>query len=148
MIGSRKIWEIIISQAHSILAHLGAQKTIYYLKDNVWWPGLTADVKAFCTSCNLCVKSKSNTHTPFSLLHTLLVPDVPWEIIGINFVGLLPESHTRTGSFDMICVIIDHFTCMVHLVPTIQTYRTHDIAEVLFKHVYKLHGLPHGIVSD
>ncbi|KZT21631.1 hypothetical protein NEOLEDRAFT_1021658, partial [Neolentinus lepideus HHB14362 ss-1] len=37
LIGSRKAREIIISHAHSILAHLGSRKTLYYLKDNVWW---------------------------------------------------------------------------------------------------------------
>ncbi|KZP07978.1 hypothetical protein FIBSPDRAFT_687948, partial [Athelia psychrophila] len=36
-IGDRRAREIIISQAHSILAHLGPRKTIVYLRDNVWW---------------------------------------------------------------------------------------------------------------
>ncbi|KZT26150.1 hypothetical protein NEOLEDRAFT_1048312, partial [Neolentinus lepideus HHB14362 ss-1] len=36
-IGSRKAREILISHAHSILAHLGAKKTLYYLKTVVWW---------------------------------------------------------------------------------------------------------------
>ncbi|PBK80777.1 hypothetical protein ARMGADRAFT_860420, partial [Armillaria gallica] len=29
--------EIIISEAHSILAHLGASKTLDYLHQSVWW---------------------------------------------------------------------------------------------------------------
>ena len=37
---------------------------------------------------------------------------------------------------------------MVHLVPTVQTYRAHEIADVIFDNVYKLHGLPRHIVSD
>ncbi|KZP03060.1 hypothetical protein FIBSPDRAFT_693929, partial [Athelia psychrophila] len=37
LIGKRRAREIIISQAHSILAHLGPRKTIVYLRDNVWW---------------------------------------------------------------------------------------------------------------
>ncbi|KAF8586639.1 hypothetical protein K439DRAFT_1304471, partial [Ramaria rubella] len=36
-IGHRHIREIIISHAHSILAHLGVRKTLHYLRDNVWW---------------------------------------------------------------------------------------------------------------
>ncbi|KLO03868.1 hypothetical protein SCHPADRAFT_810880, partial [Schizopora paradoxa] len=36
-IGSRKLREILISHAHSILAHLGARKTSVYLRDQVWW---------------------------------------------------------------------------------------------------------------
>ncbi|OCH83577.1 hypothetical protein OBBRIDRAFT_875163, partial [Obba rivulosa] len=42
LIGSRRAREIVISHAHSILAHLGAKKTLYYLKDNVWWKDMVA----------------------------------------------------------------------------------------------------------
>lgn len=37
---------------------------------------------------------------------------------------------------------------MVHLAPTKQMYRARDIGKVMFHHVYKLHGMPHHIVSD
>ncbi|KAJ3885113.1 hypothetical protein GG344DRAFT_29893, partial [Lentinula edodes] len=37
IIDSRSVQEIIISEAHSLLAHLGASKTIDYLRDHVWW---------------------------------------------------------------------------------------------------------------
>jgi len=148
MVGDRKIRELIISQAHSILAHLGSQKTLYYLKDNVWWPGLTADVKAFCDSCHTCAISKSNTTAPYGLLNPLAVPDRPWDTIGVDFVGPLPESRTRAGVFDMICVVIDHFSNMVHLVPSAQSYRARDIADLMFTNVYKLHGIPRKIISD
>ena len=48
----------------------------------------------------------------------------------------------------MICVIIDHLTSMVHLVPSKSTYRVKDIVKLVFENVYKLHGLPARIVSD
>lgn len=37
---------------------------------------------------------------------------------------------------------------MVHLVLSKQTYRAKDIAEIVFEHVYKLHGVPAIIVSE
>ncbi|KIY60905.1 hypothetical protein CYLTODRAFT_314320, partial [Cylindrobasidium torrendii FP15055 ss-10] len=37
VIDGRYLREIIISEAHSILAHLGAAKTRTYLRDHVWW---------------------------------------------------------------------------------------------------------------
>lgn len=48
----------------------------------------------------------------------------------------------------MILVVIDHLTSMIHLIPTKQTYRAKDIAEVMFDRVYKHHGMPRNIVSD
>src|SRR6202790_423965 len=43
MIGARRLCEVLISHAHSILAHLGPQKTITYLRENVWWKGLNSN---------------------------------------------------------------------------------------------------------
>ena len=79
---------------------------------------------------------------------TMPVPTHPWQYIGIDFVGPLPESSNRNGAYDMICVVIDLLTAMVHLVPTRQTYTATDMAEVIFDTVYKLHGLPERIISD
>jgi len=93
MVSDRKIRELIISQAHSILAHLGPQKTLHYLKDNIWWPGLTANVKAFCESCHTCAVSKSKTTAPYGLLNPLAVPNRPWTLLELT-LWTLPESHT------------------------------------------------------
>ena len=48
----------------------------------------------------------------------------------------------------MICVIIDLLTVMVHLVPTCQTYKAVDMAELIFDSMFKLHRLPKRIISD
>lgn len=147
-IGEHRLREILISHVHSILAHLGAHKTIIYLCDNVWWKGLNTNVEVFCESCGTCKTSKPSNHSPYGLLHSLKVPSRPWETVGIDFVGPLPELKSLRGMFDMVMVVICHLTFMVHLIPMKQTYRTKDIAEVIFDRVYKLHRMPKNIVSD
>jgi hypothetical protein len=84
-IGARRVREIIISHAHSILAHLGPSKTVTYLRENVWWKGMTDDVHKFCLSCPTCQTSKPSNHQPYGLLETLEVPTHPWETIGVDF---------------------------------------------------------------
>ncbi|KIL61394.1 hypothetical protein M378DRAFT_82677, partial [Amanita muscaria Koide BX008] len=37
MLGERRAREIIISHAHSLLAHLGYKKTLQLLREEVWW---------------------------------------------------------------------------------------------------------------
>src|ERR1700761_6684453 len=147
-IQQRSVREIIIKHAHSLLAHLGYRKTLDFLRQEVWWKTMVEDVEAYCKTCITCSTTKPNNQKPMGLLQTLPVPRHPWQYIGIDFVGPLPESTTRHGAFDMICVIIDHLTSMVHLVPTRQTYGAKHIAEVIFDSVYKLHGLPEKIISD
>jgi hypothetical protein len=93
-------------------------------------------------------ESKSRTQHPSSLLKPLSVPERPWQSVGIDFVGPLPESRNRHGGFNMICTIIDHLTSMVHLVPIRREYKAREVAELVFDVIYKAHGLPEIIVSD
>lgn len=144
----RSLREIVIHEAHSVLAHLSARKTIAYLRDQVWWKDLISDVTKYCESCMTCKRSKSSNYKPHGLLHTLDVPEHPWESVGIDFVGPLPESSDRNGTYDCITVIIDRLTGMVHLVPSREDYTAREVAELVFAEVYKHHGLPKTIVSD
>ena len=140
--------EIVISEAHSLLAHLGTHKTLTYLRDQVWWKDMASDTSAYCTTCITCKRSKPSNKKPFGLLNPLPVPGTPWEAIGIDFVGPLPESKNRDGLFDSITVVICLLTAMVHLVPSRINYNARQIAELVFEHIYKLHGLPKHIISD
>ena len=148
LIQGRSAREMIISEAHSLLAHLGASKTLDYLRDNVWWRDMVTDVKAFCETCNTCKMSKPSNQKPYGLLNPLAVPSYPWESIGIDFVGPLPESRNRDGQFDSITVVICLLTAMVHLIPSRINYNATQLAELVFENVYKLHGLPQRIISD
>lgn len=147
-INGRNAREIVIDEAHSTLAHLGASKTVDYLRSQVWWKTLVPDTKAFCETCITCKRSKPDNHKPYGLLNPLSVPSEPWESIGIDFVGPLPTSHNRNGSYDMITVIICLLTGMVHIVPSKQTDKAEHIAELMFEEVYKHHGIPKNIISD
>lgn len=93
---------------------------------------MVQDVKAFCNTCTLCKATKPNNHAPYRQLQTLEVSTHPWETIGMDFIGPLPESKNLNRKFDMLLVINDHLTSMIHLVPTKQTYYAKDITEVLF----------------
>jgi hypothetical protein len=129
--------EVIISHAHSLLAHLCAHKTLTYLHDHVWWKQMSNDVYKYCELCIVCHKSKPSNQKPYGLLNPLLVPVRPWEAFGIDFVSPLPVSKNRNGEFDTITIIIDLLTAMVHLVPSWQDFWAKDVAELVFDHVYK-----------
>lgn len=147
-VDGENVREVLIRQAHSIPAHLSDEKTATYMRDQVWWKTLVSDVSDYCRSCKTCAVSKPQPGKPHGKLKTMPVPTYPWQYIGVDFVGPLPESTNRTGSYDMICVVIYALTSMVHLIPSKQTYRAGDVAELMFENVYKLHGLPERIVSD
>ena len=109
---------------------------------------MVSDVRAFCDTCHTCKISKPNNQKPYGLLNLLSVPSYPWESVGMDFVGPLPESGNRDGMFDSITVVICLLTSMVHLIPSRTNYKASQLAELMFEHIYKLHGLPRNIISD
>lgn len=48
------IREILISQAHSILAHLSAGKTLQYIRNQFWWKTIVDDTREYCKTCSVC----------------------------------------------------------------------------------------------
>jgi Integrase zinc binding domain/RNase H-like domain found in reverse transcriptase len=119
----RCLTELILSQAHQVLGHLGPQKTSEYIRRYYWWPRIGQDVEWYCKMCPICQTTKSGTQKVPGLLHSLLILICPWESIAMDFMGPFPES----GGYDYLWVVIYHLTSMVHLVPTRTTIKASEL---------------------
>ena len=75
---------------------------------------MSHDIELYCKMCSTCATSKDANSKPTGLLHSLPIPDRPWQSIGLDFMGPLPKSN----DFDYLLVVIDQLTSQVHLVPT------------------------------
>jgi Integrase zinc binding domain len=140
----RRVIEIIIDHAHQVVGHFGQLKTSNYIRRAYWWPGMATDVDSFCTSCAKCQMSKDSTKKLIGLLHSLPVPEWPWQSIGMDFMGPSPKSDTH----DYLLVVIDRLTSQVHLIPTDTRVMAKGVAWLFLREVVCLHGVPDSIVSD
>jgi len=105
----------IIDHAHK--GHLGALRTVDYIRRWYWWPGLGKEVDRFCRSCPVFQMTKTSNEKPVGLLHSLPIPRRPWNSIVMDFVGLFPEQ----GEHDYLWVVLCRMTSLVHLVPVTTT---------------------------
>ena len=128
----------------ALAGHYGTAKMLELLSRNYHFPGMSAYVKKYVETCDICARGKASRHAPHGELAPLPVPVGPWKGISCDFVVDLPVSH----GYDSVLVFIDRFTKMCHLIPCTKTAAAPDFARLYMDYIVRLHGLPDSIVSD
>jgi transposase InsO family protein len=137
---------LLLQEVHGgrLMGHFGVYKTHGVLATHFFWPRMRADVERLVARCTTFQKAKSllNNH---GLYMPLPVPTSPWLDISMDFVLGLPR--TMKGR-DGIFVVVDRFSKMAHFIPCHNTNDASSIAELFFREITHLHGIPNTIVSD
>ena len=74
----------------------------------------------------------------------IIVPEKPRTNIGMDFVLGLPKI---VKGYDSIFIVVDRFSKMAHFIPCQKTSDAEHVAELFFKEIVILHGLPRTIIS-
>ncbi|MBW0581630.1 hypothetical protein O181_121345 [Austropuccinia psidii MF-1] len=136
---------ILQKRHYSPLAgHPGQEKTLKLVKRDFHWYGMTQLIKDYVSSCQQCSRNKNIHHKKFVLLKPLPIQNGPWICLTMDFITQLPLSN----SFYSILVIVDRFSKMAVLIPTMSSITSLDLAHLFIKNIFSKHGLPSSIVSD
>lgn len=73
----------------------------------------------------------------------------PWQIIDTDLVTRLPPSKGIDGkTYTAIATYVDLYSKQAHFALTTDKVDANDIVDLHIRDVFRLHGLPQGIISD
>ncbi|KAK8618078.1 hypothetical protein V6N13_115953 [Hibiscus sabdariffa] len=140
------IRELLIKEAHGggLMGHFGIAKTMGIPQEHLYWPKMKRDVERICERCITCRKAKSRV-MPHGLYTPLPIPEAPWMDISMDFVLGLPRTKNNK---DSIFVVVDRFSKMAHFIACNKTNDASHVANLFFREIMRLHGVPRTIISD
>ena len=77
-----------------------------------------------------CAATKPSLQKPAGTLHPLPIPEKPWQVITIDFVGPLPRT---PDYFNYVLVVVDKFSKMAHFIPTTTNVTAKETAKLLLE---------------
>ena len=124
--------------------HLGNKKSLERIRNHFFWPGMTADVKKFCSSCDLCQKTIPKGRVTKSPLGRMPLIDVPFKRVAVDIIGpMCPKSE---DGHRYILTVIDYATRYPEATP-LKGCTSEEVAEGLLS-IFSRVGLPQEILTD
>jgi hypothetical protein len=141
-----KIKSTVLSELHATptVGHSGFTKTYDQVKHSFFWDGMKQDIRKFVAECEVCQHNKGETVESPGTLQPLLISPAIWKDISMEFITGLPKS----GNKSVIMVVVDCLSKYAHFCALHHPFTTSTVAQIFMDQVFKLHGMPHSIVSD
>ena len=135
----------LFDHVHSgpLAAHLGTDRTLAQLRANYYWPGMAKDVQSWCSSCDVCARSKGappRAHAPMAKVTAA----APIDLVAIDILSGLP---TATDVSTCILVATDYMTKWREAYP-LPNEEASTCMTALYNNFFSRFGLPMQLHSD
>ncbi|XP_042149179.1 uncharacterized protein LOC121837594 [Ixodes scapularis] len=138
--------EEVLRMAHDSAwaGHLGERKTLQRIKQSFYWPGVAADVKAYCQSCHTCqVRSPARQSDRVPIV-PLTRSDAPFQMVNMDIIGPLDPPSGR-GHRNALCVV-DYCTRWPEVI-CLRSLTAKATCDALLE-IFSRMGVPETVCSD
>jgi hypothetical protein len=137
---------MVLSDLHAtpIVGHSRFTKTYDRVKRSFFWDGRKQGVCKFVAECDVCQRNKGEIVKSPSTLQLPPIPPAIWRDISMDFIVGLPKS----GNKLVIMVVVDILSKYANLCTLQHPFTTFIVAQLFMDQFFKLHGMPHSIVSS
>ena len=136
----------IMRLAHESIVggHLMAKKTSDRVLANFWWPGVGADIKRHCKSCDICQRTIPQGRVTRVPMGRMPLMTAPFKRVAIDLIGPLKPISERGHMY--ILTMVDFATRYPEAVP-LKRIDTETVAEALLG-IFCRVGFPAEVLSD
>ncbi len=139
--------ELLKHHHDNLLArHFNVDKISKLLDCKYYWKDMIKNVKKYINTCDICQRVKMKHHLSYDKLRSLSWLANSWKEITMNFITDLSSSKWKEIMYDLILMIVDHYTKMMHYLFTKKTLTVVKLAKLFFEKIVLKYEISNDII--
>jgi len=132
----------------SLVRHFDADKISELLNCKYYWKSMIKNVKEYIDTCDIYQRVKMKHHLSYDELELLSRLTDSWKEITMNFITDLSFSKWKEVVYDLILMIVNHYTKMTRYLSMKKTLTVIELAKLFFKKIVLRYEISSDIVID
>ena len=124
--------------------HLAAKRTLERIRHDFYWPGMAADVRRYCRTCDVCQRTTPKGHVKRVPLGSVPLVEEPFSKVGVDLIG--PIKPRSSEGHQYVLVAVDYATRYPEAV-ALKKIDAETVAEALWQ-IWTRVGVPREVLTD